>query len=43
MRLVQVGSARHRGTDEFEAVGGQLTIEILSAKGDANLTFHLLD
>jgi hypothetical protein len=31
------------GSDEFEAVGGQVTIEILNAKGDANLTFHLVD
>jgi hypothetical protein len=31
------------GSDEFEGAGGQLTIEILNAKGDANLTFHLLD
>ncbi|HJW79590.1 MAG TPA: allene oxide cyclase family protein [Beijerinckiaceae bacterium] len=31
------------GSDEFEGVGGQLTVEIINSKGDSNLTFHLLD
>jgi hypothetical protein len=31
------------GSDEFEGVGGQVTIEILNANGDSNLTFHLVD
>jgi hypothetical protein len=31
------------GSDEFEAASGQVTIDIINARGDANLAFHLLD
>jgi hypothetical protein len=32
-----------RGSGEFAGAGGELTVEILNAKGDAKLTFDLVD